>query len=176
MLSETKVCVACKKVLPRSEFYRQTHGGHMGRCKECYGKKGLTDREGRNSAHAMGKIGEDLVMLRFPDAVHMPRTHCPYDFECPKGYKIDVKTSCINKSGNWFFNIFKDDVPDYYLLVAFDDRTNLNVLRVWWVPGDVIGHLVHVSIRPGCKSEDKFEEYRNYDGTLAKCCIAMKEE
>ena len=82
-------------------------------------------------------IAEEILPLIFDDVVRMPDGHKDYDFICIKGYKIQVKSSCLrNIYDKWIFMIRKNKIADYFFMVAFDNRDDLNVLHMWLIKGD----------------------------------------
>ena len=92
-------------------------------------------------------IGEPLFAKLFKNAKRMPYGNPYYDFICSNGKKIDVKISCIRKNGSgWSFNINYNTITDYFYLVAFDNREDRNLLRIWLIPGHVLNHLSGTSI------------------------------
>ena len=66
----------------------------------------------------------------------MPITNPGYDVVCEKDKKIDVKCSCLDNYNRWNFNIRKNKIADYFLMIAFDNRENLNVIHIWLVNGN----------------------------------------
>ncbi len=70
----------------------------------------------------------------------MPIGNIGYDYMCKNGYKIDVKSSCIRKYGHsfnsyWSFMIYKNEVADYFLMISFDSREELNLMYIWLFKG-----------------------------------------
>ncbi len=58
-----------------------------------------------------------------------------------KGYKIDVKSSCLLNCGNsdyYRFTINKNIVADYFIIFGFDNRYDLNLLIIWMIKGTEI--------------------------------------
>lgn len=85
-------------------------------------------------------IAERILFNIFGGLKRMPYTNHGYDFICNKGYKIEVKSGClrfnrqhINIYQQWNFHINKNNVADYFLLLAFDNREDLNPLHVWMI-------------------------------------------
>lgn len=81
-------------------------------------------------------VAERVLSKIFEQVQRMPNNNIGYDFLCKKGYKIDVKCSCLTKEqGNdlWFFNIRKNTIADYFLFLAFDSRNNLEPQHIWLI-------------------------------------------
>ncbi len=75
----------------------------------------------KNCASYLGvHIAERLLKHIYKNVEQMPYGNPGYDFICDKGYKIDVKSSCVRKSwgGFWGFHIFKNTIADYFIFVA----------------------------------------------------------
>ncbi len=79
--------------------------------------------------------GEEVLCKVFENVERMPITHPNYDFICNKNFKIDVKTTCLSVNNNWMFNINKNKIADYFLLLAFDNRDDLNPQHIWLIKG-----------------------------------------
>lgn len=77
-------------------------------------------------------IAERLLSKIFKDIKRMNCNNRGYDFICKMGFKIDVKSSVLNKKNNcWQFGISYNHIADYFLLLAFDNRECLNPLHIW---------------------------------------------
>lgn len=68
-------------------------------------------------------------------------THPQLKLEINKEYKIQLKIRCLiyysGMSPRWLFDI-KNDVADYFILSAWDNRENLIPLRIWMFHRDDI--------------------------------------
>jgi hypothetical protein len=108
-----------------------------------------------------------------------------YDFICGKGFKIDVKSACTQTkiysqlrgkyydTQIWSFGIKRNKTADYFLCLAFDDRTNLTPLHIWLLPGEKFNHLRSVAIR-----ESTLGKWAEFEQPLEKvllCCSKMKQ-
>lgn len=92
-------------------------------------------------------IAEKVLYNVFKNVVMMPPNNTGYDFICNGGKKIDVKSATIKKCQKaWDFRINKNDIADYFLCLAFDNRTDLNPLHLWLIPGHVVNNLVSLTI------------------------------
>ena len=106
--------------------------------------------------------------------LNIPYGNKGYDFICGRGYKVDVKSSCLHSGRQWVFNINHNTIADYFLFLAFDNRDNLNPLHLWIVPGHDINHLSTASISRS--TIDKWEQYELTDKIeqVISCCNVMK--
>lgn len=122
-------------------------------------------------------IGERLCRHLFKDVQVMPRGNTGYDIICNKGKKIDVKTACItladSKYPHWQFYINNNTIPDYFILVAFDNRTDLNPLHIWMIPGKEINNQGSASIAPS--TIHKWNEWERDIKDAQLCCTELKE-
>ena len=71
-------------------------------------------------------VAERVLSHVFKDVQRMSNGNKGYDFICNKGFKIDVKSSCIQKNNSYIFSIRYNNIADYFLCIAFDNRENLN--------------------------------------------------
>lgn len=83
-----------------------------------------------------GDFTENLMILTFEDATRMPYGNPGFDWTCKKGYKIDNKSRCLSYYVNsewlgWTFPIRYNDIADWFILSAWDDRESLKPLHVW---------------------------------------------
>lgn len=119
-------------------------------------------------------VNERLLKHYFDDVEVMPYGNPGYDFVCNKGYKVDAKSSCMRKNGGWVFIINHNTTADYFMLVAYDNRDDLNPIHVWLIPGHVLNHLTGTSIRPS--TLDKWAEYEKPIDDVVLCCDTIKGE
>lgn len=82
-----------------------------------------------------GDFTENLMIQTFEDAIKMSSNNPGYDWTCNRGYKIDNKGACLQyidgKSPKWLFNIIYNDIADWFILSAWDNRDSLTPLHVW---------------------------------------------
>lgn len=121
-------------------------------------------------------VAERLVRYLFNDVEVMPFGNPKFDFIYNKGKKIDVKATCTqtrkNKTLRWKFHIEYNKMPDYFILVAFDNLTNLNPLHLWMIPGHVLNKKKSRSI-----SQSTLHKWSQWEQDIkdAKiCCAEMK--
>ncbi len=99
-------------------------------------------------------VAERLLPKIYEYVTRMPNCNEGYDFICGKGFKIDVKSSCLQRKRNcWHFSIEKNKIADYFLMIAFDDRTNLNPLHIWLIKGTEIINNNSVIKRQVCEKQ-----------------------
>jgi len=139
-----------EKIKERNTKNRRKNGGRsMSENKECPVYLGVHIGE--------HNIGERVLSCLFKTVEQMPYGNHGYDFFCNNNIKIDSKISCFHKNGSWLFGIDHNTTADYFLLVALDNREDLNLLRVWLIPGEKMNHLTKASISP--RTFDKWNEY-----------------
>ncbi len=86
-------------------------------------------------------IAEKIIERIFrKGAQRMPINNPGYDFLCPKKCKIDVKSSVLRLNMGettpfWAFIINKNKIADYFLLLGFDNRVNLEPKKIWLIKG-----------------------------------------
>ena len=123
-------------------------------------------------------ITESLLHKIFNNVTVMKNGNIGYDFICGKGYKVDGKSSVLHdrKSGSqrWFFHIGKNIIADYFICVGFDNRHDLNVMHVWFIPGDIINTKETLSI--SITSLKKWEQYEQNKDSINECCMLLKSE
>ena len=133
------------KGMTRSEYNdykacKEGYKNHSDRCMQWRYKRGMNKStiDNKECANYLGiHIAERLLSKIFENVTRMPYGNPSYDFICKKGYKIDVKSSCIRKNrNNWSFGIDKNQIADYFLLLAFDNRKDLNPLHIWLIKGN----------------------------------------
>jgi len=123
-------------------------------------------------------ISETILSREFPGIIRMPQNHPGYDFYCPKGFTIDVKSSCLisREHGNdfWSFDINYNQIPDYFLLLFWDNRTDLNPLHIMLIPGPVINNKSTLSITNSPKSLSKWSKYSRPLTNALNCCSQLR--
>lgn len=117
-------------------------------------------------------FAETALSKAFKDVVRAPNHNPGYDFICNSGKKIDVKASCINIGRQWTFSIKRNQIADYFLLVAFNNRSDLVPMHAWMIPGNVLNNLQRTSI--GKRTISKWNEYRIPIDNITKCCKVVE--
>jgi len=105
----------------------------------------------------------------------MPTGNPGYDFLCSKGYKIDVKSATKSKSRNgWMFKISKNRIADYFLLLAFDNRENLNPQHLWLIPAVILNDKKNTTIAPSTLEKWSKYELDNKLNDVIACCTTLR--
>lgn len=125
-------------------------------------------------------IAERLCKHLFKHVEVMPRNHTGFDFICNKDMKIDVKSACITLCHGyprWRFNIKKNQVADYFLCVAFDNRENLKPQHVWLIPGNKLNEKPTFEVYMSkIKNWNQFEEMTHMSiNDIKICCENLKK-
>jgi hypothetical protein len=121
-------------------------------------------------------IAERALSKFFDHIERMPTNNPGFDFLCGRGYKIDVKSACLTHTPNqyWMVVINKNEAADYFLILLFDNRENLNPQHVLLVPGMVINHLTGISISNNPRYFAKWLQYEQPLDKVLTCCNAMR--
>ncbi|MCZ7406362.1 MAG: hypothetical protein O8C67_15735 [Candidatus Methanoperedens sp.] len=205
----SKTCAKCKIDLPYSAFSKNkwAFDGYNYWCRVCRSlwckeHREERSRQNREYRHRTGKfkpyqeskecnlylgihIAERVLSKYFDDIERMPFHTQGYDFICNKGYKIDVKSSCLrltkikSKTGEiypsrwWSFKLSRNKIADYFLCLAFDNRQDLNPLHLWLIPGQVVNHLSVLGI-----TANQIKSWTEFERPLEKvlnCCAELKQ-
>jgi hypothetical protein len=128
--------------------------------------------ENKNCGIYLGNIAEHLLSKIYPNVQVMPQGNPGYDFICGKGLKIDVKSSTVikNRKHAWFFTINKNAIPNYFILIAFDNRENFNILHWWLIPGYILNNKFTVNI-----SESTLSKWSEYEQSISKAITHCNE-
>lgn len=190
---ETKICKVCHNELEISNFFKSSRGrkGHRSTCKKCCSKQVVDNRhrngvnrpysESRYCSHFLGvHVAERVLYNVYKNVQKMPFGNPGYDFICNKGYKIDVKSSCLRKcvghSPTWEFDIKENKIADYFLLIAFDNRSDLNPMHVWLVPSDKVNCKKCIGIANLPKVLNKWIQHEKKIDQVVMCCNVLKGE
>ncbi len=132
-------------------------------------------------------IGENYVSKLFHDILKMPYGNPGFDWVCNKEKRIDHKASCLLHRDNrhyFEFTIRYNNIADYFILSAWDDRDSLNPLYVWiFHKNDIIREkkfwqreTLIITNRPEYIA--KFEKYEITDKLekLKELCKELKEK
>lgn len=159
------ICRECANVQTRDRRYRAGVYTPMSANKACALFLGV-------------HVAERVLSHTFKDVKKMPMNNPGYDFICNRGKKIDVKSSCLRcggvKSVRWSFGIKKNQIADYFLCLAFDNRESLNPKHIWLIPAGVVNHQYTVSI-----ATTKIQKWNAYEldkvDDLVTCCETMRQ-
>lgn len=132
----------------------------------------------RNCASFLGvSVAEHVLSRVFKHVERMPFGNPGYDFICGGGYMIDVKSACRhvqeNNRDRWMFRINKNQIADYFLCLAFDNREDLNPEHIWLIRGGDINDHISTSISESALH--KWDKYQLEIDKVISCCDTMKE-
>lgn len=119
-------------------------------------------------------VAEQLLIRIFKNVQVMHQGHSGFDFICGEGYRIDSKSAATGDKGYWLFNIERNEIADYFILMAFDNRRDLNIEHIWLIPGKAINNRKSVQI-----SKSTLPKWSKYEQPIDKailCCNEMKGE
>jgi hypothetical protein len=105
----------------------------------------------------------------------MPYGNKGFDFICNNGYKIDVKSATLlgKKYKRWCFGIEHNQIANYFLCLAFDNREDLNPLHIWLIPGNNVNKRTSISISPN--TLNKFDRYKlDRLDKIKLCCNKLR--
>ena len=131
--------------------------------------------ENKNCAAYLGiVVGERLCRHLFNNVEVMSLGNKGFDIICNRGKKIDVKTSALTeKRSHWRFWVSKNKIADYFICIALNNRTDLNVLHMWMIPGEEVNHLD--SIKISSTTVHKWKHYERSIDDVQLCCTDMKK-
>lgn len=204
---ETKHCNGCGEDKELTEFYIHKSGPCAGNirtpCKQCYQDRQVVWRKNypdktreysRNFKYRHGTkpasenkkcstylgcvIAETVLAHEFPGFVRMPNCNPNYDYECPKGFLIDVKSGCKRyrkgHTDSWSFVVKKNKVPHFFLCIAWKDRKSLLPEHLWLIPGWLVNEKTTFCICDSPKSLAEWSPYERSLGNVLKCCDKMR--
>lgn len=175
-----------EEVSIKGKEYRQLHREEIKKRKKVqYEKTGRQKRgcksmyDNKDCSQYLGVvIGERLCRHLFKDVEVMPNGNSGYDIVCNRGKKIDVKTSSTHFRENgkpyWSFTIGNNKIADFFILVAFDNRTDLNPLHMWMIPGYVLNENTGTSI--ASSTIHKWDEWKHDIEDAQLCCAELKHK
>ena len=133
-------------------------------------------------------VAERVLSYVFKDVQRMPNGNRGYDFICNKGFKIDVKASCLQKNNTYVFVTKYNKIADYFLCIAFDNRKDLNPQHIWLIKSDdvcvidkkkrLFRDICAVNIKNDSDTLSKFSKYELVDKLkeTTECCTELKSE
>ena len=123
-------------------------------------------------------VAERVLRHVFKDVEVMSNNNPGYDFICGGGYKIDVKSSCrhVRKdwADMWTFHIKKNQIAEYFLCLAFDNREDLNPEHIWLISSDKINDHVSVSISETTLA--RWDQYKLDINKVSACCNILRNK
>jgi hypothetical protein len=75
-------------------------------------------------------------------------------------------------SPSYSFVLRNNQIADYFLCIAFDNREDLNPLHLWLLPADIFNHLNTLSISES--TLNKWDEYKLDISPTVKQCEQLK--
>ena len=175
----TYICRVCSS--ERTREHRQSHRKQYQEHQREYNHStGKTQpmSENRECSSFLGVyVAERVLSHVFKNVERMPMNNPGFDFICVGGHKIDVKSMCRfvheNWADRWVFHINKNQIAEYFLMLAFDNRESLNPEHIWLIPADKINDHVSISISESTLS--KWDEYALDVSKVSACCNIIKE-
>jgi hypothetical protein len=123
-------------------------------------------------------VTERLLSRVFKDVVRMPPNNKGFDFCCAKNYKIDAKSSCLRHhevdGDYWTFQIYHNEVADYFACLAFDNRSSLTPMHFWLIPGYVVNDHVAFRISNSLTVLAKWAKWERPLGEAIACCNSLR--
>lgn len=124
-------------------------------------------KENRTDPRFIGiYIAENGIAGIYEGSKRMPYYNPGYDIICPKGYKIDVKATILNKYNTFSFSISKNKIADYFALVVFNNIIELIPTHMWIIKSDedIDGRMVKMLHKLVIPNEPKYlDKYRKYE-------------
>jgi hypothetical protein len=185
-------CKNCKAVYNTKQYHiRHPNKGkaQIIKCREAKPKYDWPHSSGRVRFMSEAKdcsmylgvyIAEKVLSNFFDTFERMPMNNPGYDYVCGKGFKIDVKSSCLNDCGKinrrWMFNIEKNKIPDYFLCLGFDNRESLEPQHIWLIPSKEINCNRTISITNVKGSLDRMMKYERSLDRVIECCNKLRQD
>jgi hypothetical protein len=160
------------------QAYREANRVHLREINNARNHRngGLPLIEAKDSSLYLGVvIAERALSKYFDNITRMPFNNPGYDFLCGRGYKIDVKSACLYHN-RWQIRIRENTAADYFLILLFDNRDDLNPRHLLLVPGHVINDHVTISISRDIKHFMKWTQYEKPLDKVIACCNTMRSE
>lgn len=189
-----KTCVKCKLTKYKNDFYTYIGSNkkiyYRNKCKKCSNEQRLNWSHDTNRSLFMGEdrtkavflgvyVAERILSKYFKEIIRMPYGNKGYDYICNKGYKIDVKSSCLIIRGKfkntyWVFNSGNNTIADYFLCLGFNNRDDLEPQHIWLIPGNVVNSKTCFNIPTTNKGLLKWSKYEKSLDKVVECCNALK--
>lgn len=204
-IQSTKICSCCKISQSINNFYpRKDKNGEpnlvISTCKTCEKQKqrewhkvhpkyvthyrhrvGICRpmMDAKDCSSYLGVYVAERALSKFFDNIQrMPPNNPGYDFLCGGGHKIDVKSSCLRHyrgHPGWYFYIKRNQIADYFLCLAFDNRENLNPLHVWLLPAVLVNKKMSKLISDVPWVLAKWAQYEYPLDRVIACCTQIRE-
>jgi hypothetical protein len=198
---ETKTCRKCGIVQPLTKFRKYKDDKYvLKQCRSCereYGREYSRIHRRRNiirtrlwrhetgisrpmsenkkcSSYLGVYIAETILSKYFENVKRTKYGTKGYDFICKNGFKIDVKSSCF-RNNMWQFHIRYNTTADYFLILAFNNRDELEPQHVWLIPGHVVNHLYGLSITNSPRALKKWTKYEKDLTKVIEGCDLLRK-
>lgn len=110
----------------------------------------------------------------------MPYGNPSYDFLVKGNIKVDIKSCCLREMKGWIGwepHVRFNNVTDYFVILAFDDRDNLNLIFIWSIGKNEIirGNKFHM--RDSIKITNTRRgllEFKRFDWTDKLECLKQR--
>jgi len=142
-----------------------------------------------NCSVYFGEFTESLMVQTFEGAAKMPPNNPGFDWTCKRGDKIDNKGSCLvyladRWAGRWEFYIDYNNIADWFILSAWDNRDSLNPLHVWIfhkndiIRGKIFWRRSALAINNTTKGLREFKKWEVTDrlDKLKELCNRIRQE
>lgn len=180
------ICRHCKAELNKENWYPSQEKRNIQICKSCniaYVKNrqrlnGMRPfNENKECSLYLGVHVAERVLSQVFDYVKvMPMNNPGYDLICNRKMLIDVKSACRCTSpirnDRWSFYTRENQIADYFLCLAFDNRKDLNPEHIWLIPRKDVNnsHCITVAVT----KTDKWDKYALKIDEITSCCADMK--
>ena len=175
--SHQYICRKCKRhdakkredAHPTNSAYRCEYNHRTGRSqpmsknKECPSYLGI-------------HIAERVLSHIFENVRRMPNNNPGFDVICNQDKLIDIKSACRQHippwADSWTFIINKNQIAQYFLCLAFDNRQDLNPEHIWLIPACNVNDKIGVSI-----AETRLAKWSKYEQPVDKvidCCNTLR--
>ncbi len=175
-------CRKCRNIIKTA--WRNNNLEKVRKCgRESWYKKGRKSAiENKSCTAYLGVVvAETILSHEFPGFVRMPYGNPDYDYECPRGFKIDVKSGCKlhKKNGTplWAFNIRKNKKANYFLCIAFGYRNEpLMPEHIWLIPGNMINDKIGIGITDSLEGLAKWSKFERPLENVLGCCDKLRDD
>jgi hypothetical protein len=143
--------------------------------------------ENTDCAHYLGTLvaerqyGRIILPEMFGGIVkEMPYGNPSFDFLVKGNIKVDVKSCCLREIKGWHGwepHVRFNNVTDYFIILAFDDRDNLNLIYVWLIGKNEIIRDNKFYMRDGIKITNTRRgvlEFKRFDWTDKLECLKQR--
>lgn len=138
----------------------------------------LPMEENKDCSHHLGtviserKYGRIILPEMFGSIEkEMPYGNPKYDFLVANNIKIDIKSCCLRQLkgwNGWEPHVRFNNITDYFVILAFDNRTDLNLLHIWSIGRDEIIRGYKFWMRGSIKITNRYRyllEFNRYEWT-----------